>query len=188
MRDMGYMMAGMPMDSGMLTGMALIVAGTGLAGFGLLPKGLSARRDSAALATIAPPEDAPLTRAHWRLIAVLSVALIIDIMKPASLGFVTPGMRVEYGLDRATVALLPFSALCGTAVGSFVWGMLADLYGRRASILLSSVMFVGTSICGAMPSFWWNLFMCFMMGAAAGGLLPVANALLASSIFPPALF
>ena len=182
MRDMGYMMAGMPMDSGMLTGMALIVAGTGLAGFGLLPKGLSARRDSVALARIAPPEDAPLTPAHWRLIAVLSVALIIDIMKPASLGFVTPGMRVEYGLDRAIVALLPFSALCGTAVGSFVWGMLADLYGRRASILLSSVMFVGTSICGAMPSFWWNLFMCFMMGAAAGGMLPVANALLAETM------
>jgi putative MFS transporter len=178
--EMGYMMAGMPMDTGMLAGMALIVAGTLLAGFGLLPKGLPSRHDG--LATIAPPEDAPLTHAHWRLIAVLGVALIIDIMKPASLGFVTPGMRVEYGIDRATVALLPFSALCGTAVGSFVWGLLADLYGRRASILLSSVMFVGTSICGAMPSFWWNLFMCFMMGAAAGGLLPVANALLAETM------
>ena len=67
--------------------------------------------------------------------AVLALALIIDVMKPASLGFVTPGMRTEYGIDRATVALLPFSALLGTAVGSFVWGSLADLYGRRAAIL-----------------------------------------------------
>src|SRR5204862_276860 len=56
---------------------------------------------------------------------------------------------------------------------------LADVYGRRASIVLSSVMFVGTSICGAMPSLWWNVGMCFMMGAAAGGMLPVAYALLA---------
>src|SRR5258708_10708910 len=100
-------------------------------------------------------------------------------MNPASLGFVTPGMRTEYGVDRATVALLPLSALFGTAAGSFIWGALADLYGRRASILLSSVMFVGTSICGAMPSFWWNVAMCFLMGAAAGGMLPVAYALLA---------
>ena len=76
----------------------------------------------------------------------------------------------------------PSRRLCGTVVGSFVWGLLADIYGRRASILLSSVMFVGTSICGAMPSFWWNVFMCFMMGAAAGGLLPVANALLAETM------
>jgi putative MFS transporter len=56
---------------------------------------------------------------------------------------------------------------------------LADIFGRRASILLSSVMFVGTSICGAMPSLWWNVVMCFLMGAAAGGMLPIAYALLA---------
>jgi MFS transporter, putative metabolite:H+ symporter len=175
-RDMGFALAGMPMDPGMLWGMALIVAGIGLAGYGLLPKGADA---PARHEMLVPPENAPLTRAHWVVMAVLAVALIIDIMKPASLGFVTPGMRVEYGIDAATVALLPFSALVGTVVGSFVWGALADLYGRRAAILLSSIMFIGTSICGAMPSFWWNVAMCFLMGAAAGGLLPVTYALLA---------
>jgi putative MFS transporter len=75
--------------------------------------------------------------------------------------------------------VLPVVALMGTTVGSFVWGALADIYGRRASILLAAVMFVGTSICGCMPSFSWNVVMCFMMGLAAGGMLPVANALLA---------
>jgi MFS transporter, putative metabolite:H+ symporter len=181
-RDMGYVLAGMPMDTGMIVGMTMIVGGIGLAGYGLLPKITPTKSRRGALATIAPPEDAPLNRAHWTLMAVLAVALTIDIMKPASLGFVTPGMRVEYGIGMATVSLLPFSALVGTVVGSFVWGALADLYGRRASILLSSVMFVGTSICGAMPSFWWNVFMCFLMGAAAGGMLPVANALLAETM------
>lgn len=125
-RDMGFVLAGMSMDSGMVWGMALIVAGVGLTGFGLLPKG-AARPEI--YETIAPPEDAPLTRAHCLLMAVLSVALIIDIMKPASLGFVTPGMRAEYDVGPSTVALLPFSALLGTTVGSFIWGALADLYG-----------------------------------------------------------
>jgi MFS transporter, putative metabolite:H+ symporter len=175
-RNSGFNMSGMPMDQGMLIGMFLIVLGVLAAGYGLLPVRQAAGHS---VQIFSPPEDAPLTGAHWKLMAVLAVALVIDIMKPASLGFVTPGMRVEYGVDRATVALLPLSALMGTATGSFVWGALADLYGRRASILLSSVMFVGTSICGAMPSFWWNVAMCFLMGAAAGGLLPVAYALLA---------
>ena len=121
----------------------------------------------------------PLTAAHWGMSALLALALVIDIMKPASLGFVTPGMRTEYHLDAGTVAWLPFAALFGTVVGSFLWGALADIYGRRASILFSSVMFIGTSICGAMPDFWWNVGMCFLMGAAAGGMLPVAYALLA---------
>jgi putative MFS transporter len=77
------------------------------------------------------------------------------------------------------VSSFPFSALSGTVVGSIIWGWLADSYGRKATILLSAVMFVGTSICGAMPSLAWNVGMCFMMGVAAGGMLPVTYALLA---------
>jgi len=175
-RNSGFVLSGMPMDAGMIWGMAFIVLGIIGAGYGLLPKTVSLVD---AHEILAPTQDAPLSAAHWKLMLVLAVALVIDVMKPASLGFVTPGMRVEYGVGRATVALLPLSALIGTAVGSFVWGALADLYGRRASILLSSVMFVGTSICGAMPSFWWNVAMCFLMGAAAGGMLPITYALLA---------
>ena len=177
-RDAGYVLAGMPMDAGMLFGMALIVAGICATAYGLLPR-VSPVGRSHTSAAIPPPEDAPLTRSHWWIAALLGLALIIDIMKPASLGFVTPGMRAEYGVSAAMVAWLPLGALAGTVIGSYLWGVLADLYGRRASILLSSVMFVGTSICGAMPDFWWNVFMCALMGMAAGGMLPVTYALLA---------
>jgi putative MFS transporter len=175
-RKTGFRLAGMPMDRGMLVGMGLITLGVAAAAYGLLPR---RQPERVSYGRIMPPEDAPLTKAHWLQIGVLAVALVIDVMKAASLGFVTPGMRTEYGLSSAAVAVLPFVALTGTTVGSFIWGGLADLYGRRASILLAAVLFVGTSICGAMPSFSWNVFMCFMMGLAAGGMLPVANALLA---------
>jgi putative MFS transporter len=171
-----YRLAGMPMDMGMLIGMGLIIAGTGATAYGLLPP---RRADGVEFEEIAPPEDAHLTRAHWVQVIILAGALIIDVMKPATLGFVVPGMRDEYGLTFAGVAVLPFSALLGTTVGSFLWGVLADLYGRRATILLASVIFMGTSICGSMPSFAWNIFMCFLMGVGAGGMLPVAYALLA---------
>jgi MFS transporter, putative metabolite:H+ symporter len=171
-----YKLAGMPMGTGMLIGMGLIVAGFLAAAFGLIPR---LQGKSSSWQEIAPPEDAPLTRAHWIQIIILAVALIIDVMKAATLGFVIPGMRVEYGLTFAGVAVLPFSGLLGTTVGSFLWGALADFYGRRASILLAAVIFMGTSICGAMPSFSWNIFMCFMMGIGAGGMLPVTYALLA---------
>jgi MFS transporter, putative metabolite:H+ symporter len=175
-RHNGYRLAGMPMGNGMLIGMGLIVLGIIAAGYGLLP---SHEPQRSSHGRILPPEDAPLTKAHWIQIGLVGIALVIDVMKAATLGFVTPGMRVEYGLGPASIAVLPLVALTGTTVGSFIWGALADIYGRRASILLAAVMFVGTSICGAMPSFNWNIFMCFMMGLAAGGMLPVANALLA---------
>src|SRR5687767_7404331 len=178
-RDMGFRLSGMPMGNDMLAGMGLIVGGVAIACYGLLPRDISKQLAAAQEIVVSPPEDAPLTRAHWTLMLVLVLALVIDIMKPASLGFTIPGMVSEYGVPKATASLVPFFALTGTVVGSIVWGIIADIYGRKASIMLSAVMFVGTSICGAMPSLAWNIGMCFMMGAAAGGMLPVTYALLA---------
>lgn len=177
-RPMHYQLAGMPMGAGMLWGMAFIVGGVAAAVYGLQPKKPHLQTVSTHERIVAP-EDAPLTVWHWAAGGALTIALAVDIMKVSSLGFVIPGMRVEYGVGPAQVALLPFSALTGATLGSFLWGILADAYGRRATILLAGVMFIGTSICGAMPSLRWNLLMCFLMGASAGGLLPVAYALLA---------
>jgi putative MFS transporter len=174
-----FVLAGMSIGLDMIAGMVAIVGGVAIAAYGLLPRDISRLLSTSQDIVVSPPEDAPLSKAHWILMGVLVIALIIDIMKPASLGFTLPGMMSEYKVNKATASLLPFSALVGTVCGSIVWGIIADVYGRKASILLSAVLFVGTSICGAMPSLAWNVGMCFMMGAAAGGMLPVTYALLA---------
>lgn len=174
-----FILYGMPIGWDMIVGMVAIVAGCGIAAYGLLPRGITQQLAASQEIVVSPPEDAPLSRAHWMLMSVLIIALIIDIMKPATLGFTLPGMMSEYHVTKATVSSFPFSALTGTVIGSIIWGVLADIYGRKATILLAAVMFVGTSICGAMPSLAWNVGMCFMMGVAAGGMLPVTYALLA---------
>ena len=174
-----FILYGMPIGWDMVLGMVAIVAGCALAAYGLLPRDIAGQLAASAEIVVTPPEDAALGGAHWRLMTVLVVAFVIDIMKPATLGFTLPGMMSEYHVTKATVSSFPFSALVGTVIGSIIWGFLADIYGRKATILLSAVMFVGTSICGAMPSLAWNVGMCFMMGVAAGGMLPVTYALLA---------
>jgi putative MFS transporter len=134
-------------------------------------------------------DDAPLRGAHIGLLLVMAAAVTIDVMKPTTLAFVVPGVAEEYGLrsplrpsGELPVALLPLVALTGMVIGSVTWGWLGDRIGRRASILLAGVMFVATSICGSMPRFEWNLVMCFLMGLAVGGMLPIAFALLAETI------
>lgn len=180
-RDMHFHMAGMPMSGMMIAGMFLVAAGMILATWGLLaPVPPSAHRP--ATYQLRAIDDAALTGAHWGLLFVLGVALIIDVMKPATLGFVIPGMSAEYGIKSSRTAWLLICALAGTTIGSVVWGILADRLGRRAAILLASLMFIGTSICGAMPSFAANLLMCFLMGLAAGGMLPIVYALMAESV------
>lgn len=182
---MHYHISGMPMDWQMLTGMALIPCGVLLAGYGLMPRVEQMQRTlqgSASHLHFHVADGAPLNGEHWKLAVVLAVALAVDVMKPATIGFVMPGLAREYSIADSTAGYLALSALTGTAVGSIVWGRLADIFGRRAAILLSALMFMGTAICGAMPSFGWNLLMCFMMGAAAGGMLPIAFTLMAETV------
>lgn len=181
--SMGNHLSGMPMDLPMMLGMALIIVGVPLSCWGALPKHRQRHTDEAGTSYEAP-DSTPLGRWHAAVLVVLTLGLIIDVMKPATLGFVLPGLTQEYGIEKSTAALLPFVALAGTTVGSFVWGWLADIYGRRVSILLSTILFASTAICGAMPAFEWNLVMCFLMGCSAGGMLPVVYTLLAE-VMPP---
>lgn len=187
-RDMGYRLAGMPVDGPMMAGMLLVVAGLGATVYALLP---SVRQTEAMVSglRVRALDDATLSRAHVGLLLVMAIAVTIDVMKPVTLSFVAPGFGREYGLKSALnpggsvpVALLPLAGITGTVLGSFIWGWLGDRVGRRASILLAGVLFIATSICGSMPAYEWNLVMCFIMGLGVGGMLPITFALLAETI------
>lgn len=188
-RSMGYRMAGMPPDAAMLAGMALIVAGLLLALYGLLPSGAAAVGKQAARVRVRAMDDARIHPQHVLMLVVMAVAITIDVMKPATLSFVAPGMTKEYALKSALnphghvpVAWLPLFGIAGTVAGSWLWGWVGDRIGRRSSIVYAGLLFVTTSICGAMPGFSWNLLMCFLMGIGAGGMLPIAFALMAETV------
>ena len=172
---------GLPLTNMMLFGMLLIVCGIAAAAYGLFPVRDRAQ-DASAEYQLQSMDNARLSGTHWLLIAVLGIALVVDVMKPATLGFVLPGMRKEYGISVNQSMTFPLIALIGTTIGSLVWGMLADRLGRRGSILLASLIFVSTGICGCMPAFKWNLVMCLFMGLSAGGMLPIVFALLAEMV------
>jgi putative MFS transporter len=188
-RDSGYRLAGMPMDTPMLLGMGAIVFGFIACLYGLHPPSIADRTRSASRIQVRALDEAPLSWAHVGLLLTMAVALTIDVMKPTALAFVLPGMTMEYGLKSplnphgsTPVAWVALSGIVGTVLGSFLWGWLGDRIGRRASILYAGVGFIGTSICGAMPSFGWNLAMCLLMGIAVGGMLPICYALMAETI------
>jgi putative MFS transporter len=188
-RHMGCRMAGMTPDPAMVTGLVLIVGGAGATLAGLWPPRAEALRREANSVRVRAEDDAGLRPAHVMLLLVLSLAVTIDVMKPLTLSLVVPGVAAEYGLASplrsgggVPVSWLPLAGISGTMVGSFLWGWLGDRIGRRHSILLAGMLFTTTSVCGAMPGFWWNVLMCFVMGMAAGGMIPIAFTLLAETV------
>ena len=183
-RHTHWQMVGMPMDGWMLAGMAAIPLGVLFAGYGLMPRMAQMRKtlQGGGRVHFHLVDDVALNREHWKLVAVLVVALAVDVMKPATLGFVVPGMSREYDITKPTARPARAGGLDRNHRRFGAVGRIGDLFGRRSAILLSALMFMGTAICGAMPSFGWNLAMCFLMGASAGGLLPVAFTLMAETV------
>lgn len=175
MPDSGMSGMAMTWTVEMVTGMALLVVGLVLTWIGAFA-GRRATPTTPLSVTIEHGRPRPI---YWVTCCVLVFALIIDTMKPLTLSFVLPGMSDEYGISIASASTLNVVALTGTTVGSVVWGMLGDRFGRRAPLVLATVLFIATSVCGAMPSFTWNLVMCFTMGMSAGGMLPLVFTLLA---------
>jgi putative MFS transporter len=178
--DMDYMLSGMGFDAPMVVGMVAIGIGLVLTGIGLVPR---RRPDTSRIPSVdVSVDEGKVGFAHAALLIVLTLAVVIDAMKPAALAFVAPGMKEEYGLGRDTVGLLPLAGASGMVFGALLWGHFGDQVGRRAAILYSGVLFTATAVCGAMPYYNLNLFMCFFMGIGVGGMIPITFALLAETI------
>lgn len=184
-----YHLAGMPLTSEMNIGMLMIVLGFAVALWSVFPTKPTANPELSRI-RIAALDDAKLKPAHVALLLVMAAAITIDVMKPTAFAFLAPGASAEYGLKSPlnphahalSIGLYPLSGVTGTAIGSLIWGWLADRIGRRAAILLATIVFIGTSCCGTMPEYWMNLVTCFIMGLAAGGMLPIAFALMSETI------
>lgn len=188
-RSMHYHVAGMPVTNEMIIGMSLMFLGLGVTAYSLFPRARPPRPEFSKV-SITPLDDAKIRPAHVALLIVMSIAVTIDGMKPAAFTFVIPGAEAEYGLrgplnptaHALPIGLYPLSGITGTMLGSFIWGWMGDRIGRRASILLAAILFIASSTCGVMPQYWMNLVCCFIMGLAAGGMLPIGFALVSETV------
>jgi MFS family permease len=130
----------------------------------------------------APPRDA---RRRALLLATMTAALVIDVSKTSTLGFVLPGMRAEYGLSAEHAVWLSVGGLTGTVVGAVGIGFAADLVGRRLCYLLATLSFTITALCGSMPTFEANVVMCFAMGISVGALAPLTLTIMRDELNTP---
>ena len=64
-RNNHFVLAGMTIGWDMVAGMAAIVGGCGIAAYGLLPKNIAGQLAASQEIVVSPPEDLPLSPAHW---------------------------------------------------------------------------------------------------------------------------
>ena len=76
------------------------------------------------------------------LLVINGVALSSDAVEILSISFIFPVLSRKdgWGLDSAEEALLGSTIFLEMLFGSFVWGSLADMIGRRTSIVIALLM------------------------------------------------
>jgi AAHS family 4-hydroxybenzoate transporter-like MFS transporter len=120
------------------------------------------------------------------LIVVLCFLIVaIDGFDTAAIGFLAPAIRAEWQLSAAQLAPLFGAGLAGLMAGAFLFGPLADKFGRK-SVLIVCVLFFGlASIASAYSSSLWGLvFLRFLTGLGLGGAMP--NSVTLTSEYCPA--
>ncbi|ETV99645.1 hypothetical protein H310_07714 [Aphanomyces invadans] len=124
-----------------------------------------------------------ITPHYWGLLLKTGVGWAMDSMDTfvfIYLGLVPGGWGTDLGISPTSqeAGLLGSSAFVGSLFGSFLFGQLADLYGRKKMFMITLLVFmVGTLLCGVSNGFGTLLVFRFLAGLGLGGELPVASAL-----------
>lgn len=126
-----------------------------------------------------------LTRPLMFIIGVAAAGFFFDSFDIVIVSYALPSIAKEFALVPHQVGLIGSSALAGMGVGSWVWGWIADRWGRRAVFASTVLMFsLFTGVAGLSASIGFLIGARFLTGLGLGGMVPIDGALVAE--FAPA--
>lgn len=120
------------------------------------------------------------------VVILLSITFGILFFDRNALGFLQPFVQPDLGLSNTQVGLLASVLSLTWAFAAFGIGVVSDRTGSRKRVLLLST--VAFSVCSALSglasSFVMLLAARALMGIAEGGVMPIAQAIIASEVRP----
>ncbi|NNH36267.1 MFS transporter [Acinetobacter sp. NIPH 2377] len=129
-------------------------------------------------------DSVPVSKLQKMIIILCFVVAALDGFDIAAVGFIAPALIAEWSLTPADLAPLFLSGVFGLMLGSFVFGPLADKFGRKKIIIWSVIIFsIGTLISAFSPNLTVLIVLRFLTGLGLGGAMP--NAVTITSEYCP---
>lgn len=85
-------------------------------------------------------ERAPMSVYQWAIVACAVFLNALDGFDVASMSFVSVNVESEFGLSGSVLGIVISATLFGMAIGSFAIGRIADLIGRRWTVIGSTAL------------------------------------------------
>jgi AAHS family 4-hydroxybenzoate transporter-like MFS transporter len=114
------------------------------------------------------------------VVALCFAVVAVDGFDTATVGFIAPALRTEWGLAPAQLAPLFAAGLFGLMMGAMVFGPVGDKIGRKPVLLLTTAFFAVASLLSTTATdIHWLTFWRLATGIGLGGAMPTATTLTA---------
>ena len=125
----------------------------------------------------------PLNRRHAVVFALCSAGLFFESLNLQLMSFIAPQVAREWGLGPRMLGLAISAAIFGMLLGTYVFGAVADRYGRRLAFQCTVGIFsLLTALAGTATTLWQLIAARCGAGIGIGGSIPVETSVLTEFI------
>jgi PHS family inorganic phosphate transporter-like MFS transporter len=124
-------------------------------------------------------DDAPTSRFHHRTVLISGMGFFTDAYDLFVIGTVAALVKVQWNLSITQTSWVTGTAILGAFVGAFVFGRIADVFGRKVVYTtVAAIMIFGAIASALAPSFLFLVFARLILGLGIGGDYPVSAVLM----------
>ncbi|NEN75312.1 MFS transporter [Pelistega sp. NLN82] len=117
---------------------------------------------------------------QWRIILICFFIVLLDGFDIAIVAYIAPILKKEMILAPNHLPYLFTSGVLGLMLGSMLFGPLADIFGRKKVLVISTLLYgTSTILCGFVDTFPSLVGFRFFTGLGLGGAMPISIALCA---------
>ncbi|HLG63700.1 MAG TPA: MFS transporter [Ktedonosporobacter sp.] len=137
---------------------------------------LEAQRTKNILAEL---DNSELSGFHWKAMITSGMGFFTDAYDLFIIGAALSLLIPLWKLNALEISLVGSTSLLAAALGSYLFGSLADRIGRHAIYGLTlAVLAVGALLSALSPNIYWLLVLRFIMGLGIGGDYPLSATLM----------
>ncbi|XP_028417043.1 putative transporter SVOPL [Dendronephthya gigantea] len=129
-------------------------------------------------------DDIGLRLDHWKVFVLLCLVDITCGLGTTILSAILPSLKSDWNISAITAGALTLSIPVGMTLGTMVWGLMSDIYGRKRSIVTSATFILVSALVSAFSTnYYWLWISLFFVGF--GATISFQTYVIIAEIFPP---